>query len=491
MSRLLTEGSQQPASVRAWLTFLSLVRPAAHRALRSECAALLHMGVPLALANLLERSNLWVTAAFIGQHGGAAELGPASLASTVNSVLGTSVNIGLSLAVQTLASQAAGAGDAVALRRSLQRALPIGLVFSMPVVALLLSLGPLLRLLGRPDAFAASAAAYGRCILPVAFCMGSQRAMTAWLAALRITHPVLIINLLLVPVHALLTYLLVLHSPLGFLGAGVAISLQQVLRVGATHTYIRTSPRCAHAWDGFRPHEAFSDWASYLRLALPGVLLMSEFLVGEFLVFAAALLPHPAATLSALAVYQLTNITSYQPPGGLRVAVGARVGNALGAGEVGAARVAWVAGLVVVSVWIAVPATLLSLLSRPWALIFTDDEEVVALLSRLAPWLVLYVSLDALCAINTGAFTGAGRQQVGGRLSLLSYVALGLPTALLLGFGTGLGAVGIIAGHTLGKLVMTVLSGVAVGRTDWRGEAEAAQRRCKEAHAAAGATELE
>ena len=78
---------------------------------RAECKALFCMGLPLALASVLDRSSLWVTAAFIGRHGGAAELGPASLASTVNNVFGTSVNIGLSLAVQTLASQAAGAGD--------------------------------------------------------------------------------------------------------------------------------------------------------------------------------------------------------------------------------------------------------------------------------------------------------------------------------------------------------------------------------------------
>ena len=75
MSRLLPEGSQQQqqhASVRAWLTFLSYVRPAAHRALRYECAALLHMGVPLALANLLERSSMvkvaWLAAAHAATH---------------------------------------------------------------------------------------------------------------------------------------------------------------------------------------------------------------------------------------------------------------------------------------------------------------------------------------------------------------------------------------------------------------------------------------
>ena len=66
--------------------------------------------------------------------------------------------------------------------------------------------------------------------------------------------------------------------------------------------------------------------------------------------------------------------TCYQPPGGLRVAVGSRVGNALGGGDIGTARTAWLAGLALVSVWIAVPALLLSLLPRPWALVFTDDE---------------------------------------------------------------------------------------------------------------------
>ena len=100
----------------------------------SECNSLLKMAVPLAVANLMDRSALWVTWAFIGQHGGAAQLGPASLASTVNNVLGTSVNIGLSLAVQTLASQAAGAGDWKALSNSLQRQRSVLLALHLAVL---------------------------------------------------------------------------------------------------------------------------------------------------------------------------------------------------------------------------------------------------------------------------------------------------------------------------------------------------------------------
>ena len=445
---------------------------------RAECAALLGMGVPLALASMLDRSSLWVTTAFIGRHGGAAELGPASLASTVNNVLGTSVNIGLSLAVQTLASQAAGAGDDDALRKALQRSFPVNLLFSLPVMALLLLLEPLLIALGRPRAFASAAAAYGACILPVAPLVGAQRAMTSWLAALKITRPPLLINLALVPLHALLTYVLVERTPLGYLGAGVAQSAVSLARAAATYCYIRISPRCAHGWpDGLRVREACSGWAAYLRLALPGVLFLAEFWVGELLVFAAALLPQPAAVLSAFAIYQLTNATCYQPPGGLRVAVGARVGNALGAATPAAARRAWVGGLLLVGAWLGVPALLLGTLTRPWASLFTDDEAVAALLFALVPWLVVYVSLDALLAINAGALTGCGRQGVGGRLALLSYVAIGLPAALLLAFGTPLGAVGIAMGHTLGKLIMTASTGWAVARTDWRAQSAAAVER--------------
>jgi hypothetical protein len=40
---------------------------------------------------------------------------------------------------------------------------------------------------------------------------------------------------------------------------------------------------------------------------------------------------------------------------------------------------------------------------------------------------------------------------------------------LLLWFVARFDAVGIVAGHTLGKLVMTVAAGVFVGRTDWEG----------------------
>ena len=51
---------------------------------------------------------------------------------------------------------------------------------------------------------------------------------------------------------------------------------------------------------------------------------------------------------------------------------------------------------------------------------------MVALLHSLAPWLILYVSMDALLAINAGALTGCGRQRIGGSLALLRSAGAGL-----------------------------------------------------------------
>ena len=72
-----------------------------------------------------------------------------------------------------------------------------------------------------------------------------------------------------------------------------------------------------------------------------------------------------------------------------------------------------------------------------------------------------------------------GRQGLGGRLAVVSYVCLGLPAALLLGFRTDLATAGLAIGHTGGKLAMTMAVLASVVRTDWGSESDAAVRRVK------------
>ena len=105
----------------------------------------------------------------------------------------------------------------------------------MPVMLLLLLLNPLLLLLGRPTDFAQTAGAYAICILPVSPLTSMQRSMLAWLSSQKITKPLLIISIIVLPCHAALSYVLIFFTPLGYLGGGVATTLQALLRMVLTY----------------------------------------------------------------------------------------------------------------------------------------------------------------------------------------------------------------------------------------------------------------
>jgi MATE family multidrug resistance protein len=446
--------------------------------LTSEAVNALRIAIPMASANLVERGSFWVTWALVGRLG-ADFLGPVSLASSVVNVFGVSITIGLSMAVSTLASQAKGARDTAALGLVLQRALAVNCVFCAPVVMLLLVLEPVLRRCGMEPEFAARAGAYGVTLLPAAVLTGSLRALQTWLSSQSVTRPQLVVSCVMLPVHALLCYVLTYHTRLGYLGAGVSMSLSVALRATALYIYVRCN--CKEAFPGLT-FNALTGWWGYLALALPGVAMLSEYWVGETLMLVAAKLPHAAATLSALAIYQLGNTTMYQPPGGLRIAANTCVGTALGAARPEAARTAVQACFMLVCVWLPVPATGFLGFTQQWAHVFTQDVEVVSQLVALAPWLVAYVSLDAVLAVSNGALSGSGQQAIGGRLALISYVAISLPTALALGFGTGAAGVGLMSGHVVGKAVHSAGSFLLVMQTRWDRQSERAIQRVATLH---------
>ena len=138
------------------------------------------------------------------------------------------------------------------------------------------------------------------------------------------------------------------------------------------------------------------------------------------------------------------------------------------------------ASLLLVGAWLPVPATLFLGFTVQWVHIFTDDSTVTAMLEDLAPWLVAYISCDAVLAISNGGLSGSGQQGVGGRLALLSYVAISLPLSLTLGFGTSLAAVGLMGGHVVGKAVHSAASLWIVCRTQWGRQSELAIERVRQ-----------
>ena len=203
----------------------------------------------------------------------------------------------------------------------------------------------------------------------------------------------------------------------------------------------------------------------------------TEYFVGESLTLAASMLADPDVSLSALSIYQLTQVTCYQIPSGLRIAISGRVGNQLGAGRPAEAAIAAKAGLRLILLWIAIPAFVLLIFTRQWGLLFTRNATLLQLLETLVPLMLIYSSLDAVQAYNNGVLTSCGQQNISGRWAIRAYLGVSFPVALLFAFAFHWGVVGLCAGHCLGKLCHVVPCIFAVWRVDWDTESERAIER--------------
>ncbi|CAK8989273.1 Protein DETOXIFICATION 16 (AtDTX16) (Multidrug and toxic compound extrusion protein 16) (MATE protein 16) [Durusdinium trenchii] len=479
----------------------------------------LRLALPVCGANLLQRISTWVTWIVVGRLGKDI-LGPVTLSSSVNNVLGTSVVGGLSVGVSTLASQAYGAGNDLAMALVLQRAIMVTLLGSIPCVILLALIRPILEMLGMEPHFCSVAGGYALTVLLVTPFMGLQRSIGTWLVAQKNNHPRMIVILIALPAHTALT--VSLTGRWSYLGAGVAMTLSTGMQAILIYLYISFSSTCSRTWRGFSC-EAFKDWGPFLEIALPGVWMNTEYFVGESLTLAASMLPDPDTCLSALSIYQLTQTTCYQIPSGLRMVISSRLGNQLGANQPEEAAL----GERLVLLWLTIPAVLLLVFTRQWGLLFTQNEAVLHLLDTLVWLLLMYSSLDALQAVwgccplgnlgnlgpfpfaldappghwgdapeayNNGTLASCGQQQISGRWALRAYLGVSLPVGLLLAFAFrwGLlagsarfrmgvdavrGVVGLCAGHCLGKLCHVVPCWRALKRIDWEAEAKRAAER--------------
>ena len=427
--------------------------------------------LPVAGANLLQRCTVWVTWICVG-HLGESILGPVTLSSSINNVLGTSVVGGLCMGISTLASQAHGARNDTALSLVLQRAILVGLIGSLPCVALLLVMRPLLLALHMTEDFADVAGRYAFCVLLVTPCLGMQRSIGMWLVSQNINMPRLVAIGVALPLHTAMTVAAMSYR-FRYEGAGVAMTLSTALQAGLLYAYISCSSTCASSWKGFTK-QGFKDWGPYLEVAIPGVFMNTEYFVGESLTFAASLLPNPDTCLSALSIYQLTQTTCYQIPSGIRMAISARVGNQLGAEEPQQAAISSRAGLRLILIWICLPTMVLLIFTRQWGLMFTTDEDVLSLLSTLVWLMLVYSGLDAILAYYNGVLSACGQQSISGKWAIRGYVFVSFPLAMLFAFVFKWSVHGLCAAHCIGKLCHTLPCMVAVWRIDWNKESERA-----------------
>uniref|UniRef100_A0A2K6BWH3 Solute carrier family 47 member 1 n=1 Tax=Macaca nemestrina TaxID=9545 RepID=A0A2K6BWH3_MACNE len=215
-------------------------------------------------------------------------------------------------------------------------------------------------------------------------------------------------------VNALANYLFLHQLHLGVIGSAVANLISQYTLALLLFFYILGKKLHQATWGGWSL-ECLQDWASFLRLAIPSMLMLCmewwAYEVGSFLSGILGMVELGAQSI----VYELA-IVVYMVPAGFSVAASVRVGNALGAGDMEQARKSSTVSLLITVLFAVAFSVLLLSCKDLVGYIFTTDRG--------------------------GVLRGSGNQKVGAIVNTVGYYVVGLPIGITLMFATKLGVMG-------------------------------------------------
>lgn len=203
-----------------------------------ECVTQIALSLPISLTYLLSFA-LQLTSQVLVGHISASALAAASLGTVYANASGMAVIIGLTSACETLASQAFGAGNLPRVGVVAQRASAVLLAVCVPCGVAWLAAGPALRSLGQDEETVALTATYIRMQLPGLPAIAVYEVYKRTLQSVGVSAPQVVIGCAAVLLNLVVGTILVYFTPLGFLGAPLALSGSQMLMAAMILLYIR------------------------------------------------------------------------------------------------------------------------------------------------------------------------------------------------------------------------------------------------------------
>lgn len=448
-----------------------------------EAAAQLRMMLPLASGNLINYAVTFVTLHVVGSEGTSA-VAAVGLAMALYTCLGRNLIMGLCGAVDTISSQAAGAGRLELLGPIFRRSCLFLLLHLLPFG--LFSFSALLWLPHLTDpSVARNAARFLLLLLPDLAAQCLWRPMNRVLASQRITCPFMVVSFLVLLCHYFFCRFFV--SRLGFLGAACATSCSGLvtLLLGALAVCLVGANRTI--WGGRSTPSAIQQagcgWRALAALAYPSAAMrMLESAGFSGVVTASALLPLAKVEVDIMSLSLNAYGCFFSLFPALSVCADTRVGNAIGRGAVeDAMRAMRVAVLLALPTATAVSMVfVLPVCKQFLEQLLRVDSLDPRVQQGLEAIFVIFVCgfyyIDGLQTALSGAVRGTGQQQKGARICVLAYWILGIPSALALGFG-GLNAIGLWLGMLVGPLVQLIFYARLLWKLNWAAVAASCEER--------------
>ncbi|KAI0111374.1 MATE efflux family protein [Daldinia grandis] len=427
----------------------------------------------LILTFLLQYS-INITSIFAVGRIGKVELGAVSLATMTANICCYAPMQGLATSLDTLCAQAYGSGHKHLVGLQLQRMTYFLWSLVVPVAVLFWFAEDILLYIVPEPRSAELAGLYLRVIIAgvpgfVAFEAGKRFVLSQGLFIA--TTYVLVIA---APLNIFMTWLLVWHFGFGFIGAPISVAITQTLMPFLLLSYV-LFVNGSQCWGGFT-RRALNNWGPMIWLALPGmVMVMAEWLAFEILTLATS--QFGTSYLAAQSILMTLTTTTFNISFPVSIAASTRVANLIGARLIKAAKtsakVAFGAGCIMG----LFNLSLLAGLRYQLPLLFTRDEEVIAIVARVMPLVAIMQVFDGLAAVAHGLLRGIGKQSFGGYANLSIYYLLALPISFATAFALDWKLIGLWLGTTIGLALVAALEFWYTCVSDWEQSARDAESR--------------
>jgi MATE family multidrug resistance protein len=440
-----------------------------HKPTIADFRALLRLAGPLVLIHVGTMLMGVVDTVMVGR------VSPAALASVaLGNMYFFAISIfgmGVLFALDPIVAQALGARDELAVRRGLQRGLVLALALSVPISLALLTVRPVLELVGQPPE-----------VIPDAAGFVHRNALSVWpfyvFVALRQTlqahHRVLPIGITIVVanlVNVVLNYAWI-YGNFGFPAMGVIGSAWAT----TVSRWLMAVLILALGWRTLRPYlrEAapnLLDWRPLMRMLKIGLPIGAQMMLegGAFNVMALLMgwlgVVQVAAHQIALNLASLT----FMVPLGVSSAAAVIVGHAVGRGDAEGVRRATIASLAVGAGFMLCTGALFMLAPGPLAGLYTRDAIVLALAALLLPLAGVFQVFDGLQVVAIGLLRGLGDTRMPMIVNVIGFWCIGMPVSLWLGFGLDYGAVGLWWGLVVGLVIVAAFLIVRVRQREHHG----------------------
>ncbi|XP_008505834.2 multidrug and toxin extrusion protein 2 isoform X6 [Equus przewalskii] len=439
----------------------------------AEAWTLLILSGPLFLFQVLTFMIYIVSSVFCG-HLGKVELASVTLSVAFINVCGVSIGSGLSMACDTLMSQSFGSPNKKHVGVILQRGVLVLLLCCFPCWALFLNTQQILLLFRQDPDVSRLTHEYVLIFVPALPASFLYGLLAKYLQNQGIIWPQVLSGVVGNCINCLANYVLVSLLSLGVRGSAYANTISQFVQAIFLFLYIVQKKLHLETWAGWSSR-CLQDWGPFLSLAVPSMLMIClewwAYEIGSFLMGLLSVLD-----LSAQAVIYEVATVIYMIPMGLSMAVCVRVGTALGAADTVQAKRSAISGvLCTVGAWLVV-GILLSVVKNKLGHIFTNDEEVIALVNEVLPIYIVFHLFEAICCVYGGILRGSGKQAFGAVVNAITNYIVGLPLGIVLTFVVGMRIMGLWLGMLACVLLAAAAFIVYTARMNWKLAAEEAQK---------------